>query len=150
MKRRIIFTVSTVIVLLALSLGYRQLATTNDRVAAEILQQPQGQRAARTLLLTLQDGRRFPVNYLWEDGRIYLGIDGLWWRAFVDAGQTVELYVRGQGLQGHARVILNDAARVADVFSRLRPTAPAWLPAWLNGKLVEINLLPALQQDAEP
>ena len=40
---------------------------------------------------------------------------------------------------GTGIVILDDPVRVDDVFSRLRPTVPEWLPRALNGKLVEIT-----------
>ena len=69
-----------------------------------------------------------------------MGIDGRWWREFVGAGQPVSMYIRGETLTGHAVAKLDDPAYTADIFSRLRPTAPAWLPDWLNGKLVVITL----------
>ena len=122
--------------------GYR-LATRdayNAKVAEEIRVNPQGARAQRSMLVTLEDGRIYPVNYLREDGFVYMGIDGRWWRAFLDEGQRVELLLQGETLSGHALTILDDPERTADVFSRLRPTAPAWLPDWLNGKLVVITL----------
>ena len=80
------------------------------------------------------------VNYLVEDGRVYMGIDGLWWRAFQGEGNPVTLFIQGEQIEGHATVILDDPARVNDVFSRLRPTVPQWLPDQLNGKLVEVRL----------
>jgi len=40
----------------------------------------------------------------------------------------------------YAVVVLDDQAYVDDVFSRLRPTVPKWLPDWLNGKLVVVTL----------
>ena len=111
----------------------------NDRVAAEIRAEPNGARAAKTMILTLADGRVYPVNYLREDGYVYMGIDGRWWRAFVDTPQPVQMHIRGEDLTGNARTILDDPARKKDVFSRLRPTVPKWLPDFLNGKLVEIT-----------
>ena len=98
-----------------------------------------GARAQRTMIVTLRDGRIFPVNYLVEDGRVYMGIDGLWWRAFQGEGSSVTLFIQGEQFEGHATVILDDPARVKDVFSRLRPTVPKWLPDQLNGKLVEVT-----------
>ena len=41
---------------------------------------------------------------------------------------------------GHARTVLDDPDYTADVFSRLRPTVPGWLPSWLNAKLVVVTL----------
>ncbi len=111
----------------------------NARVVDEILANPNGERAARTMLITLADGRRYPVNYLEEDGLVFMGIDGRWWRAFVGAGQPVEMIIRGEQSTGHAQAVLDDPAYTADIFSRLRPTAPKWLPDWANGKLVVIT-----------
>ena len=116
-----------------------RVSVVNDRVIEEIKANSLGTRAQKTMIVTLRDGRIFPVNYLVEDGRIYMGIDGLWWRAFQGEGSSVSMFIRGERLEGHARVILDDPIRVKDVFSRLRPTVPKWLPDWLNGKLVEVT-----------
>ena len=124
-----------------LLVAYRALTadSRNAGVVDEILANPNGERAARTMLITLADGRRYPVNYLEEDGLVFMGIDGRWWRAFVGEGQPVEMIIRGEQSTGHAKTVLDDPAYTEDIFSRLRPTAPAWLPAWLNGKLVVIT-----------
>ena len=50
------------------------------------------------------------------------------------------MIIRGLEFRGHGRVVLDDPTYVEDVFSRLRPTVPEWLPDWLNGKLVVITL----------
>ncbi|MGA1757935.1 MAG: hypothetical protein ACO391_09325 [Pseudomonadales bacterium] len=118
-----------------------RVSVVNDRVIEEIKANPMGARAQRTMIVTLRDGRIFPVNYLVEDGRVYMGIDGLWWRAFQGEGSSVTLFIQGELIEGHATVILDDPARVKDVFSRLRPTVPTWLPDQLNGKLVEVSAL---------
>ena len=130
-----------VLILIVALVGYRmaRVDDVNARVAAEIRTDPDGPRAAKTMILTLADGRVYPVNYLREDGYVYMGIDGLWWREFVDSPQPVRMHIRGQDLTGEARTILDDPARKRDVFSRLRPTVPKWLPDWLNGKLVVIT-----------
>ncbi len=128
--------------LLLLAFGYRA-ATVGDRnaaVAEDIRNNPDGERARRAMLIYLEDGRMYPVNYLMEDNLVFMGIDGLWWRAFEDEGAPVSMLIRGREYTGHARVILDDPASTEDVFSRLRPTVPEWLPDWLNGKLVEIQL----------
>ncbi len=116
--------------------------TTNAQVAEEIRQFPDGERAARTMLVTLADGTMYPVNYLRENNLVFMGIDGLWWREFVDQGQPVSMHIQGADYKGHAKTVLDNPDYVADVFSRLRPTVPAWLPDWLNGKLVVITLEP--------
>ncbi len=130
-----------VLVLIAL-IGYRysQIDAVNARVSQEIRDQPDGERALKSMIVTLQDGRVYPVNYLWEGDFVYMGIDGRWWREFTGDGQPVEMFVRGENYTGHAIAVLDDPERKADIFSRLRPTAPSWLPDFLNGKLVVIAL----------
>ena len=113
--------------------------TVNTRVMNEIRSEPFGERARKTMIVTLEDGRVYPVNYLREDGRVYMGIDGLWWRVFQGEGSRVQMEINDQIVTGTGVVILDDPARVDDVFSRLRPTVPEWLPRALNGKLVEIT-----------
>jgi len=113
--------------------------TVNTRVMNEIRSEPFGERARKTMIVTLDDGRVYPVNYLREDGRVYMGIDGLWWRVFQGEGSRVQMEINDQIVTGTGVVILDDPARVEDVFSRLRPTVPEWLPRALNGKLVEIT-----------
>lgn len=130
-----------VVVLMLAVLGFRYLASDdiNAQVIEEIRNNPSGERAAKTMLVTLSDGRRYPVNFLREDGLVFMGIDGRWWREFEGDGQAVELYVQGEAFSGHAKVVLDKPDYVADIFSRLRPTVPPWLPDWLNGKLVVIT-----------
>jgi hypothetical protein len=113
--------------------------TVNTRVMNEIRSEPFGERARKTMIVTLEDGRVYPVNFLREDGRVYMGIDGLWWRVFQGEGSRVQMEINDQIVTGTGVVILDDPARVDDVFSRLRPTVPEWLPRALNGKLVEIT-----------
>ena len=113
--------------------------TVNARVMNEIRSEPFGERARKTMIVTLEDGRVYPVNFLREDGRVYMGIDGLWWRVFQGEGSRVQMEINDQIVTGTGVVILDDPARVDDVFSRLRPTVPEWLPRALNGKLVEIT-----------
>lgn len=114
----------------------------NPRVAQEIRSDPDGTRARETMLLTLPSGRELPVNYLQEGDLVFVGADGPWWRDVRDGGQ-VTMLIRGRKLSGNARVILDDPAHTRDVFARLRPTAPSWLPDWLNGRLIEIEVIDA-------
>ena len=125
--------------LVAAYLLYARLVV-NPRVVEELQSNPQGERAARAMLVTLPDGRRLPVNYLEEGGKVFVGVDGRWWREFRDGGAPVTLEIRGRILRGHATAVLDDQVYVDEVFSRLRPTGPEWLPNWLNGKLIVINL----------
>ncbi len=129
-----------VVVVLALSLPLLAAIygrVTNPAVERELLENPQGERAQKVMLLTLPSGRRLPVNYLQEDGRVYAGADGWWWKELRDGTFDVTVVVRGETLPGRARAVLDDPEYREDVFSRLRPTA---LPG--TGTLVEILLDP--------
>lgn len=129
-------------VLVAVLIGYQSYSgeKTNLKVAEELRTNPSGERAQRVMLITLADGRTFPVNYLHEENTVFMGIDGRWWREFVGDGQGVTLLIKGKTLNGHAKTVLDQPQYIADVFSRLRPKVPNWLPSWLNGKLVVITL----------
>ncbi len=129
-------------IVLLLFVGYRiyRLDEANAKVAQEIRTNPDGERAQLTMLITLADGRMYPVNYLRENNLVFMGIDGRWWRTFVGEGQPVEMLIKGEQLTGHAVAVIDDPDYTADVFSRLRPKVPAWLPDWLNGTLVVITL----------
>ena len=118
----------------------QRVAGTNARVIQEVTNNPGGERAARTMIVTLADGRVYPVNYLKEGNLVFMGIDGRWWRVFQRAGQTVNMVIKNQTFSGNGKVILDNQPYVDQVFARLRPKAPSWLPAWLNGKLVVIEL----------
>ena len=130
------------LVLVVVGVGYRALTVgdRNAQVAADIRNNPDGDRARRAMLLYLQDGTMYPVNYLHEGDQVFMGIDGLWWREFQGQGAPVRMLIRGEEYSGHAVVELDDQAYIDDVFSRLRPTVPEWLPDWANGKLVVITL----------
>ncbi|MCY4015150.1 MAG: hypothetical protein OXG82_20860 [Gammaproteobacteria bacterium] len=124
--------------LLALRLLYGVIA--NPRVMDEITTSPNGERAGIVMALTLPDGRTLPVNYRREGNQVYAGADGRWWRTLRDGDAPVTVLIRGETLTGHAHVVFDDPAFKADVFSRLRPTVPSWLPAWLDAHLVVIEL----------
>ena len=131
------------VLVLALTLiGYRVLLVgdVNAQVAAELHANPQGDRAQKSMLVTLADGREYPVNFLQKDNTLYVGIDGLWWREFSGDGQLVSLLLKGRSLEGQAKVVLDDRELRNRIFAELRPKWPKWLPAWLNGKLVVIEL----------
>ena len=112
----------------------------NDRVAEELRNDPEGERANIVMLLTLPSGRVLPVNYLREGNQVFAGADGRWWRAFRDGDVPVRTMIKGEQLSGKARVVLDDPEYTRDVFSRLRPAAPQWLPEWLNANLIVIDL----------
>lgn len=127
---------------LAILLGAAALffnLVVNPAVMEEIRTNPSGKEAQEAMLLTFGN-RTLPVNYLKEGNTVFMGVDGRWWRAFAGDGAPVSMLIQGETYSGHAVVVLDDPAYVEDVFSRLRPTAPEWLPAWLNGKLVVITI----------
>ena len=66
-----VFGVLLVLVLAALKYSSLTRDSTNARVAEEIRQNPAGDRAARTMLLSLEDGTMLPVNFLHEGHGIY-------------------------------------------------------------------------------
>jgi hypothetical protein len=119
-----------------------QAHLANPRVSAELREDPRGQRAQRVMLLTLPDGQILPVNYLREGDSVFVGADGRWWRQFRSGGAPVGMLIMGDTLAGHAVAVEEDADLTHEVFARLRPAAPAWLPDWLNGVLVVITLKP--------
>ena len=129
-----------VLVLLFVGLSYYGEQIVNPKVINEISNNPNGERAALVTLIELPSGRSVPANYLQQGNLVFIGVDGRWWREFASAPTPVQLLVRGKPLNGSAVVVLDDPAYTNEVFSRLRPTAPTWLPAWLNGKLVVITL----------
>lgn len=136
--KRLVFGVVVLLVVGTVAMKWRG-DTVNTRVMNEIRSEPFGERARKTMIVTLEDERVYPVNFLREDGRVYMGIDGLWWRVFQGEGSRVQMEINDRIVTGTGVVILDDPARVDDVFSRLRPTVPEWLPRALNGKLVEIT-----------
>ena len=144
--------IATLVVLTGAYLIYSSMVVV-PKDLDELTQNPDGVRAGRVMLLTLPDGRTIPVNYLKEGDTVFAGADGRWWRVFQsnDAratdptnatdgviGTEVTMLIRGQTLVGRGTVVLDDPDYTHDVFARLRPAAPAWLPDWLNGKLIVI------------
>jgi hypothetical protein len=133
--------IGIVLALAVLVVGYfvYQTYLVNPRAVAELRDYPDGERARLAALITLPDGRTIPINYLREADTVYVGADGAWWRQ-LRGGGVVTLLIRGETLSGQANPIENDQQYTTEVFARLRPNAPAWLPDWLNGVLVVINL----------
>ena len=111
----------------------------NPAMVEEIRTNPTGKEAQEAMLLTFE-GKTLPVNYLKEGNTVFMGVDGRWWRAFTGDAVPVSVLIQGETYKGHGVVVLDDPAYVKDVFSRLRPTAPEWLPVWLRGKLVVITI----------
>ena len=142
MKWIIIVPAAIVGILVVLLLGMRAYyaVSVNAKVTQELRSDPQGERAERVMLLTFPDGKELPVNYLREGNQVFAGADGTWWRAFRDGDVPVQVLIKGEWLTGRARTVLGDPQYTQDVFARLRPTVPKWLPDWLNAYLVVIDL----------
>ena len=117
---------------------FAQGCVSNPKVEQELFENPQGERARKVMLLTLPSGRKIPVNFLRENGRVYAGADGWWWKALRDGPHDVKVFVQGESLAGRATAVLDQPDYKKDVFSRLRPSA---IPG--TGTLVEILLDPA-------
>ena len=128
------------VLVVILALNFVPGETTNQRVERELRADPDGSTARRVMMVSLPDGRSLPVNYLREDGLVFIGVDGFWWRQFMGEGQAVEMFIRGERVNGHGKTVLDRPDYVSDIFTRLRPKVPAWLPSWLNGKLIVIEV----------
>lgn len=115
----------------------------DPRVARELLEEPNGERARKVMLLTLPSGRSIPVNYLREGSKVYAGADGRWWRELSGAGFPVTVLVRGERLHGSARAVEDDPDYTEEVFKRLRPDSYRWI----GGMLVEIELAEPASSD---
>jgi hypothetical protein len=107
----------------------------NPRVSRELVEQPDGERAAKVMLVTLPSGRRIPVNYLREGAMVYAAADGSWWKELAGGPFPVTLLVRGETLAGDARAVRDDRDYTEHVFAKLRPNAIQGF-----GTLVEIRL----------
>ena len=132
-----VLVVGAILLLGAAALAFRFVL--NPRVMEELRTDPEGERAGIVMIIDLPGGKRIPVNYLREGDKVFAGADGPWWRTLGD-GAPVTLLIRGEILHGHGRVKEDDPAYKKDVFSRLRPTVPKWLPSWLDAKLVVVSL----------
>lgn len=137
LKLIVLSTGVLILLLVAAALFFRHVV--NPAVENELRTNPTGEEAQEAMLLTFND-KTLPVNYLKEGNTVFMGVDGRWWRAFQGEGASVTMLIQGQSYTGHGVVVLDNQAYVDEVFSRLRPTAPEWLPDWLNGKLVVITI----------
>ena len=126
-----------------------QIKVHNPDVARELRSEPDGVRAGRVMLMTIDDRKTIPVNYLREGNQVFIGADGPWWREMRDKVQPVTLLIRGEIFAGRARAISGQPRFTKEVFKRLRPDTPRWLPDWLNGVLVVIELADGDSTDSE-
>ena len=129
-----------VVILLLLGARAYYALSVNPKVAQELRDGPDSDRAELVMLLTFPDGRELPVNYLREGDQVFAGADGRWWRAFRDGDVPVKVLIKGETFTGRARTIMDEPEYTRDVFERLRPNVPKWLPDWLNAYLVVIDL----------
>jgi len=140
-KRNWIIGAIILLAILLFGLWYYAEQVSNPKVVDEIINNPTGERATEVTLIELPSGRSVPANYLQEDNLVFIGVDGRWWREFETGPKQVQLLIRGTVLRGSAAVVLDDPNYTKDIFSRLRPTVPKWLPDWLNGKLIVITVV---------
>ena len=67
----------------------------NPIVSSELRNNPNGKEAQEAMLLTFE-GRTLPVNYLKEGNKVYIGVDGRWWRDFAGRGIPVSMLLLGR------------------------------------------------------
>ncbi len=126
--------------LLAVSSG---CALVNPGVIEEIESNPTGDRAASTLVMTLDDGTRLPLKFVREDNLVHLGSGGRWWRRFQSPG-PVTLLMRGREYRGTAVAVRDNPGKRREVFQQLRSSGTAWL----KGVLVTVTLADATGQES--
>ncbi len=122
-----------VVIVVAVPLYYAYVM--NPKVARELREDPDGERAQKVMLITLPSGRAIPVNYLRDGDTVYAGADGSWWKELRGEGGRGSVLVRGETWEGHMRAVEDDPALRDSVFERLRPTAPRWA-----GTLVVVDI----------
>jgi hypothetical protein len=135
---KILYVGLVIVALLALAVPCVHLYfvyVANPRNVRELIDDPDGERAQKVMLLTLPSGRRIPVNYLREGDRVYAGADGRWWKELADGEERVTVLIRGETLEGQGRAVVDDPDYTKQVFARLRPNA---LPGF--GTLIEVRL----------
>lgn len=132
---RILLIVIACLVVLLLGVWQFTVRVGNPRVARELLENPDGERASKVMLLTLPDGERIPVNYLAQGDFVYAAADGRWWRQLQGDGAEIRVLVQGRKTVGLGRAVLDDPDYTKRIFRELRPRA---IPG--TGTLIEIKL----------
>ena len=142
MLGKIIVAICALILVLFVGTGLYFSYVANPKITKELNSEPNGERAAKVMLLTLPSGKTIPVNYLREGEFVFVGADGRWWREFQHDGKRVEVFIRGEALEGNAVAMTEDPEYRDDIFERLRPTVPTWMPEYFKGVLVRIEIAP--------
>jgi len=132
-----------VIILLVL-VGISVTLIVAHRLVPTILRSQQhGLISGHVMLITMKkretaDVITFPVDYLREGNRVYVGSDSAWWKHLQD-GAEVRLLIKGIKVVGWATPILDDPERIREGFKKLRP----WTykrALWSGAVFVEIQL----------
>ena len=144
------YIIITTIIVVVVGYAVYQKNVVNPAVAEEVRTQPDGVRAQRVMLMTIDGSYTLPVNYLHEDDVVYVGADGPWWRELIgEEGMPVTLLMKGKAYSGRARAILKQPEFTRQVFERLRPAVPGWIPDLFRGVLVQIDLDPGTGAEGE-
>lgn len=102
----------------------------------EIRENPQGELALKTMILTLPDGEAIPVTFVREDNYVFIGADGRWWRQLRGDGAAVKVLIKGEELSGMGRAVEDDKDRARYILEKVRPGF-----AWLTPSVpIEIKL----------
>ena len=95
------------------------------------------------MLITLKkrdssEMKTFPVDYLRERNRVYIGSDSDWWK-HLEGGAEVTMLIQGTEFTGWATPILDDPERSGVGFKKLRP----WTykrAEWTGAVFVEVKI----------
>ena len=107
-------------------------------VTPELRAGPRGERGTNVMLISLESGKTFSVNYFREEGIVWAAADAPWWQELRGGGDGVTVVIEGETIYARARAVEDDEALRSKVFARLRPNAPSSL-----GVPIEIKLAPS-------
>ncbi len=130
--------------LIAVLAGLSLLAVAYHPLVPIILQSERhGLLSDGVMLLTLKkrdssEMKTFPVDYLREGNRVYIGSDSDWWK-HLEGGAAVSLLIQGTEVTGWATPIIDDPERSSAGFRKLRP----WTykrAEWTGAVFVEVTI----------
>jgi len=136
---RWVYIIIIAIIVSVVGFAIYQKNFVNPAVAEELRSQPEGLRAARVMLMTIDGSYTL----------VYVGADGPWWHELTGEGSPVALLIKGKVYTGQARAVVNQPEFTRQVFKRLRPKMPGWIPDMFNGVLVQIDLDPGTGTEGE-